>query len=399
MLNHRFLLLVLGALTAFAPMSIDLYLSSLPSLEQSLRATPVQVQLTVSLFFIGFAFGQLVYGPLTDRYGRMLPLIAGLVLYILASIGCALATNIHVLIALRLVEALGACAGVVVSRAMVRDLFQGPDAARVFSSLMLVMGLAPIVAPLAGGYLLVWFGWRSNFWALSLFGMACLAGALLVLRETHPAAARTRGPAARGALREYRRILADTTFLRNALTSSLSSSGLFTYIAASPFVLMTIYKVPTHLYGWLFGLNALGLIIASQVNHRLLTRFGAETLLRTAGTVQCIAGLTLLSSAITGFGGLHGVLAPLFLFTTCMGFILPNATASALNGYRATAGSAAALIGTLQFGLGAAISALVGLFHQHSAVPMCAGIALCGIASAIVQRTVGRNQRAGVTAA
>ncbi len=370
--------LALGALSAFAPMSIDLYLPALPALETALRADAAAIQWTLSAFFLGFAAGQVLYGPITDRYGRKPPLYVGLVVYIAASIGCAYAPSAGALIVLRLVQALGACAAAVSSRAMVRDLFEPREAARVFSTLMLVMGVAPILAPLVGGYILLWFGWQATFFVLALFGAVALAAALLALPETHAGDPRHSLRLA-PVLRDYAAILAVPAFTRNVGAAAIAIGGMFAYITASPFVFIQLHGVSAQAYGWFFGANAFGLIAASQVNRALLSRTSPRRVLAGASFVQALAGLAVLTAAVTGWAGPWGLAGTLFLYIACLGLILPNTSAAALAPFASRAGTASALLGTVQFGLAGIISAVVGALHARSAVPMGATIAVCGV--------------------
>jgi MFS transporter, DHA1 family, multidrug resistance protein len=368
---------ILGAVTALVPLSIDMYLPTLPALERAFAADPAAVQLTLGAFFVGLAVGQALYGPVTDRFGRKPPLYAGLVGYVLASVGCALASSIGALVACRFVQALAGCAGLVVPRAMVRDRFDPQATARVFSLLVLVMGAAPILAPLAGGYVLAWLGWRAIFWGLGGMGLACLGAVALGLSETrrgdtHPAG--VFGVALRG----YARLLADRRYLGHALGGGLAMAGMFAYISASPFVLIQVYGVPAEAYGWVFGANALGLISASQLNRRLLASWRAEQVLAWAMTGTAVVGLALLLVALTGAGGLAGLLLPLFGFVASLGFTQPNALAGAMAEHPERAGSAAGLYGTLQFVAATVAGALVGRLHDGTAVPMAAVIAGCG---------------------
>ena len=369
---------ILGAVTALVPLSIDMYLPALPALEREFAADPAAVQLTLGAVFVGLAVGQAVYGPVTDRLGRKLPLYAGLVGYVLASAGCALAPGIGPLVACRFIQALAGCAGLVVPRAMVRDRFDPQATARVFSRLLLVMGAAPILAPLVGGYVLAWLGWRAIFWGLAGMGLGCLGAVALGLPETRPAAARPSGvfgPALRG----YARLLADRHYLGHALGGGLASAGMFAYISGSPFVLIQVYGVPAEAYGWVFGANALGLIAASQLNRRLLVAWRAEQVLARALAATALVGLALLLVALTGAGGLPGLLLPLFGSVASLGFTQPNALAGAMAGHPERAGSAAALYGTLQFVAATVAGALVGRLHDGTAVPMAAVIAGCGV--------------------
>lgn len=280
------LLIVLGALTAFAPLSIDMYLPAFPQMEIALAASTDAIRHTLAAFFLGFALGQASYGPVTDRFGRKPPLYFGLGLYILASIGCALAPSAEVLTVLRFVQAVGACSGMVIARAMVRDLFEPKDAARAYSSLMLVTGLAPILAPIIGGIVLLWAGWTAIFWLLACYAVLALAAVHFRFPETHPADP-SRPLAFGRAAADYGRIIVDRRYLGYAAGGGLGMAGMFAYIAGSPFVFIDLYGVPAQDYGWLFGLNALGFVVAAQVNGRLLPAGSHEKAMRgDAGAVR-----------------------------------------------------------------------------------------------------------------
>jgi len=370
-------------------MSIDMYLPSLPTLERAFSADAASVQLTLAAFFVGLALGQALYGPLVDRFGRRMPLYAGTTLYVLASAGCALAPSVQSLIVLRFAEAVGGCAGVVVARAVVRDLFDEQESARMFSLMMLVMGVAPILAPLAGGYLLLLSGWRSIFWALAVFGGLCLAGALLWLPETRSQRATTRGGVG-GAVTAYGQLLADRRFLGYTLAGGFAQAGMFAYISGSPVVFIDLYGVPAQHYGWLFGFNALGLIVASQLNRRLLVTHSAASILARANHANATCGIVLLLLASTGTGGFAGILVPLFGYVASLGFVFPNSAALAMAPQGQRAGSASALLGTVQFSAATLASIAVGLFHDGSARPMSAAIAACGVLAVLAQRLLVR---------
>jgi len=376
---------MLGSLTALGPLSIDMYLPSFQAIACDLTASPAQVQLTLAVFFVALGIGQAFYGPLSDRFGRRRPLCFGLALYVLASAGCALARSIEALVAWRFAQALGGCAGMVIARAVVRDRFDEREAARFFSLLILVTGLAPILAPSIGGQILVFFSWRAIFWTLAGFALVGFITATFVLPESLPPERRTEGGVAT-ALRVYSRLLRDRAFMRYALSGALVISGMFAYIFGSPFVFMQIYGVRPERFGWIFGAIALGLISASQLNRVVLARVAGARILSHALVVTAAAGVILLVMAWTGVGGLAGLLGPLFVYIASLGFVLPNVIATALGPQGRNAGTASALLGTLQFGAGATVGALLGVLGDGTAVPMAGLIATCGLSALLVHR-------------
>nr|WP_298135879.1 multidrug effflux MFS transporter [uncultured Pseudomonas sp.] len=371
------ILLILGALSAFGPLAIDFYLPSFPTLARVFATDVEHVQLSLAAYFVGLAFGQLLYGPLADRFGRRAPLLVGVSLFALASLACALAPSLEWLIAARFVQALGGCAGMVVSRAVVRDLCDPIHSAKVFSQMMLVMGLAPILAPLAGGLLLTTLGWPSIFISLALFGTLCLIGVAVWLPETLAADA----PAAplRGSGRAYLRLVADLPFIGYALTGGFAVAGMFAYIAGSPFVFIELYGVPPEHFGWLFGTNALGFILLAQINAWLVARHGPGYWLRRIVWVYVSFALILLLVALAQPASLWPLLLPLFGCIACLGVLLPNSSASAMAGQGRQAGSASALLGSLQFGIAASAASLVGVLHDGSAGPMAEVIFACAV--------------------
>ncbi|HEY4909914.1 MAG TPA: Bcr/CflA family multidrug efflux MFS transporter [Methylomirabilota bacterium] len=379
------LALLLGSLTAFGPLSIDMYLPSFQAIARDLAASPAQVQLTLAVFFVALGIGQAFYGPVSDRYGRRRPLCFGLGLYVLASAVCALARSIEALVVWRFAQAIGGCAGMVIARAVVRDRFDEREAARFFSLLMLVSGLAPILAPSVGGQILVFFSWRAIFWMLAGFGFLCFVAVAFLLPESLPPERRAQGGVGE-ALRVYARLLRDRAFMRYALSGALVLSGMFAYIFGSPFVFMQIYGVRPERFGWIFGSIALGLISASQLNRVLLARVAGAGILSRALVVTAAAGIVLLIMAWTGAGGLPGLLAPLFVYIASLGFVLPNVIATALASQGRSAGTAAALLGILQFGAGAIVGMLLGALGAGTAVPMAALIAACGLSALVVHR-------------
>lgn len=358
-------------------MSIDMYLPSLPTIATSFGVAPAAAQFTLASFFIGLALGQAIHGPLADRFGRKPPLYAGLILYVIMSVGCAFATDIATLTILRFLQATGGCAGVVIARAVVRDRFDAQTSARVYSLLMLVIGLAPILAPLLGGWILLVSGWRAIFMVLALFGLSCLWIVWRYLPETRPADTVKGGVGF--TLRTYGTLLQDRGFMGYALSGGLAQAGLFAYITGSPHVFIQLYGVSPQAFGWLFGFNALGLIVSSQINRRLLSYYSADPILRRANRTTALLGLLLLAVAASGWGGLPALLFPLFGYLASLGFTAPNAMAIALAGQGKRAGTASALIGTLQFSVATLSSTAVGLLGAGSALPMASVIAGCGL--------------------
>lgn len=385
------ILLILGALSAFGPMAIDFYLPSFPALAQAFATDVEHVQLSLASYFAGVALGQLIYGPLADRFGRRKPLLLGVTLFVLASLACALAQSLQWLIVARFVQALGGCAGMVISRAVVRDLCDPLTSAKVFSKLMLVMGVAPILAPLGGGILLRLFGWPSIFYGLMVFGGLCLIGVLLWLPETRPSAL----PAQplRGALGRYGRLLRDPLLIGHGLTGGVAMAGMFAYISGSPFVFIELYGVSPQNYGWLFGLNAAGFILTAQLNGWLLRHHGPGYWLRRTVWLYLGAALALLVVALAQPSHLWPLLVPLFSCMASLSCILPNATACAMAGQGAQAGSASALIGSLQFCVAAGASMLVGALHDGTARPMALVITLCGVLTAVLGVLTARHAR------
>ena len=358
------------------PLAIDMYLPALPTIAREMASSTASVQVSLAVYFIGIACGQAFYGPLSDRWGRKPALYFGLTLFSVSSVGCALARDVTALIALRFLQALGGCAPLVVPRAVVRDYFDQRGSVRMLSVLMLVMGLAPILAPLIGGQLLVNFGWRSVFWVLAAYGVFWLVIVTLFLHESLPLARRRRQRAA-DVMATYLGLLRDRTYIGYVLTGALIFAGLLAYISGSPFVFIELFQVPPEQYGLFFGVNALGIIIASQVNRWLANKYDARHIISAVLPVSVTAGAVLLIDAATGFGGFAGILVPLFFYISTHGFIMPNTTALAMAPHGAVAGSASALLGTVQFVLGASAGALLGALGNGTAVPLAAVVAGC----------------------
>lgn len=389
------LVVLLGALTAFAPMAIDMYLPSLPAIGADLGVSGAYTQVTVSAFLAGMAIGQFFYGPASDRLGRRGPILAGVALFVLASCACALAPTADFLIAARFVQALGGCAGAVVARAVVRDRFDHTGTARMLSLLTLVMGLAPILAPLLGGVLLELGGWRANFWALALFGIAVGLATLFRLEESRSEAtalqARSESPlAALGAL------LKDPRLIGYALAGGLNGATLFTWISSSPGLLIGVWGIPASVFGWVFGLNAAGVIGAGQLNRQLLLRYTPEQVLRGASAVGVVAAAFLLAAAFTGWGGMWSVLPLIFLVLSSYGFMAGNTMAGALNVDPRRAGSISALMGSASFAAGAAASSLTAALGDGGALSVAVTLFLAMSGSALALRTLALKGTARV---
>jgi len=378
------LVLLLGALTAFAPMSIDMYLPSLPSIAENLRASAAQAQGTVAAFLAGMAIGQFFYGPASDRLGRRGPILFGIVVYIAASAACALSTSIEMLTISRFVQALGGCAGGVVVRAVVRDRFDHTETARMLSLLTLVMGLAPVLAPMLGGLLLAIGGWRLNFWLLAGFGLACGLATLIWLKESRSEETAAQA-ASESPLRAYFALLSQPRLVGYALAGALNGATLFTYISASPDLLIGTYGIAPAHFGWVFGANAAAVIGASQVNRLLLRRRTPDQVLARASAVAFLVSIALTLAAVTGFGERWSVLPLLFVVLASYGFMQGNTMAGALNVDPRRAGSISALMGGASFGVGALAASLAGLLHDGTPRPMAIVmmLALAGSAASL----------------
>jgi len=388
-MQRRRLVVILGALSAFGPLSIDFYLPGLPRLTSDFDASASAGQLTLTACLLGLAFGQLAFGPLSDRFGRRPPLIAGLIVYCAASLACAAAQDIWTLVALRFIQGLGGSSGIVIARSIVRDLRSGVGAARLFSIIMVVVGVVPFLAPILGGALLHATTWRGLFVILGVVDAVILAGVLGWLPETlHPERRQRGGQTAAGFLE----LLNDRIFVAYAAVLGLNFAAMFSYIAGSSFVLEDIYGVSPQEYGLIFGVNALGIVICSQVNRSLVARASPERMLLVGVCAGTTAGAALLVVVLAGGIGLPGILPCLFVCVSSVGFVIPNATALALTDYPHAAGSASALLGTAQFVFGGAAAPLVGVAGRETAVPMALMIALFG-ACALVALGVANHVR------
>jgi DHA1 family bicyclomycin/chloramphenicol resistance-like MFS transporter len=385
--------LILGVLSAIGPLSIDMYLPALPKLTSDLSAGASLVQLTLTACLIGLAAGQVIAGPLSDMWGRRRPMFVGVVIYTLASLACVVAPNVQLLIGLRLVQGIAGAACIVISRAVVRDMHDGPAAARFFSLLMLVNGVAPVAAPVIGAQVLRVTSWRGVFVVLALLGVL-MTVSLLGLRETLPPEQRHAG-GLRSAVRTFGELCADRVYLGYALAGGLAFAAMFAYIAGSPFVVQNIYGMSPQAFSLIFAVNSLGIVAFGQVSGMLAGRLQMITLLRAGLAVSLLGGL-LLVVAVFGGLGLPGVLVALFLVVSAIGLTMPNSIALALSGRPANiAGSASALFGLLQYVIGAAAAPLVGLAGSRSAAPMA--IVIAGSAAASILVLAGLTGTRGVT--
>lgn len=359
------LTLVLGLLVALGPFTIDLYLPALPTITDELHTTSSAVQLTLTGTLAGLAIGQLVLGPLSDSFGRRRPLLAGTLVHVLASLACVVAPDVTTLGVLRVLQGFGAAAASVVALAVVRDLFDGLRAARMISRLILVIGASPVLAPTVGGELLRWTDWRGIFVALALLGLGVTVLAALCLPETLPPERRQRG-GARGTARASAALLRDRTFVALVLVAALVMSALFAYVAGSSFVLQDQFGLSEQMFGVVFAVNSVAVIGASQVNVWLLSRWTPAQILVTSIGVAVLGSIALLAVAVADVGGVVGMLVPLFVVLGGVGFAGPNAPALALSLHGESAGTAAAVLGAVQFGLGAVTAPLVGALGNDS---------------------------------
>ncbi|AOS43338.1 Bicyclomycin resistance protein [Lacunisphaera limnophila] len=387
----RGLVFILGALTVIGPFAVDMYLPALPAIGLDLGTDVGAVQQTLSIYLLGLAAGQACLGPIVDRWGRRGPLLVGLAFFVLASVGCALAESMAALLAWRLVMALGAAASMVVPRAVVRDHFNETDSAKMYSLLMVILSVSPVFAPSVGGLFLDWTGWRGIFWMLVGLGLACAAAVFWSLPET----ARRTPPASGGigqAFRTYGRLLRDRRFIGPALVAGFMVGAVFCYLAGSAFVLIELHGLSPKQYALAFGFVGLALIFASQLNRLLLRRFALRAILNGTLVGLALVGLALLVTGVTGWGGLPLLLVLLFLNLSAGGLISPNIAAIVMAPFGEVAGSASALLGTIQFGVGAGAGAVVGWLHDGTARPMTGMMAACAFASGVVWWTMGRTR-------
>jgi DHA1 family bicyclomycin/chloramphenicol resistance-like MFS transporter len=377
--NKTVLILVLGALTALGPFSIDMYLPGFPEIARDLETDTSRVALSLSSYFIGISAGQLLYGPLMDRFGRKPPLYFGLALYLLASVACALCETIDSLIAWRFVQAVGSCAAAVGAAVMVRDLFPISESSRIFSLMILVLGTSPMIAPTLGGYVTVGFGWQTVFIILAVLAVLLLIAVrylIPVAYKPDPSFSLKPGPI----IRNFRLVLSNKQFITYAMTGAVAFSGLFVYVSGSPQVFMEIFHMDAKVYGWIFAGLSVGFIGASQVSSLLLKYFTSEQIVYSSLLCQAVTSAVFLVLSLNDLTGLFPTVGFIFIYLCCLGLIAPNTSALALAPFNTNAGSASSLLGVSQMTLGAIASTGVSLFHARDTTPM---IMVMSVASAI----------------
>lgn len=366
-----FTIFILGLLTALGPFSIDMYLPAFPDIAKDLGTTVSQVSLSLSSYFIGISVGQLFYGPLLDRFGRKRPLYIGIAVYILTSIACLATNSIETLVGIRFLQALGGCVAGVGAMAMVRDLFTTKESAKVYSLLILILGVSPLLAPTVGGYLATSFGWHSVFIALAAIALAILAIVYFFLPESHqpdPSVSLSFKPI----MKNFWEIVQNPQFYTYVFSGAVAFSGLFAYLAASPVIFMNIFAVTPQAYGWIFAIIATGMITFSQLNVALLRRFQNEQILTSGIFIQMIAGLIFLLCVYLDFYSLISTIIYFSIVLSCLGLTNPNSGALALAPFSRNAGSAAALMGFLQMGFGALAAMMIGLLEVKSVLSIVA---------------------------
>jgi DHA1 family bicyclomycin/chloramphenicol resistance-like MFS transporter len=376
---------------AFASISTDMYLPALPALSVALHSTSGGIQMTLSGFLVGFSLGQLFWGPIGDRFGRRAPIAVGALLFVVGSVGCALSSTAWQMVGWRVVQAVGACAGPVLARAMVRDLYARERSAQMLSTLMLVMGIAPLLGPILGGQVLVYGSWQDIFWILACLGTLALLS-LLALPETLPVQNRTSQRLSE-ALIGYVTLASSRKLLGYAAVGGFFYGGIYAYLAGTPFAYIEYYHLPSQPYGLLFGINIAGMMATNLINSRLVTRFGIHPMLGVGGAIAALAGIALALDARFGWGGLAGLAIPLFCYISMLGFIVANSVAGALSAFPHKAGAASAFVGALQYGTGILTAAMVGWFADGTPWAMGWIIGLGGVGTFLTAMLLMRSDR------
>lgn len=388
--NKTVILLILGLLSAIGPFSIDMYLPAFDTIARDFDTSVEQVQLSLTSYFIGIALGQLVYGPMLDKYGRKKPLMIGLLIYIATSLLCVFAYSIEHLIALRFLQALGSCAGMVAARAMVQDYYDSREAARVFSLLMLVIAISPILAPSAGAFLLAHLDWHYIFVTLFVIALIILICTKFFLPESYPGD-RTMSLRPRSIIPKFWEVFTNPIFLSYCLIGSIASAGLYAYLAGSSFVMQQHFQLSQSEFGLAFAFVAFAMVIATQLNRWLLKRWTSIQISRVANIWQAIVGVVMVVCLLSGVLSFWLLLGLIFFYLFGHGFIFPNTSALALSPFKALAGSASALLGCIQMGLGALSSAAVSYLHDYTALPMVSVMCGCAVIALVLHLAVSRS--------
>lgn len=386
--QHVLTILILGALSTVSPFSIDMYLPGFPAIAEDLGTTMSKVQLSLTAYLVGIAAGQLLYGPLLDRYGRRAPLYVGLTVYLATTLGCAFADSIDSLIILRFFQALGGCAGMVASQTLVRDLFPTNKTAQAFSSITLVIAVSPMIAPTVGGYLTVALGWHSVFFTLAVVTIMIFGAVHFFLPEGR-AADPSISLKPKSVMNNFLFVLKEPQFLVYTLAGGIAMSAPFAFISGSADVFINNYGVSERQYGWIFAFVAAGIIGSSQLNHFLLTKFSNAQLVRYPLIYQTVIGILMVVGAVNNWYNLYALLAIMFVFVTGQGLVGPNGTALSLAPFTRHTGSAASLLGSYRMAIGGIVSALVSVFHNGTSIPMLVMMAACP-ATALIILTIGK---------
>ncbi|PBQ32396.1 Bcr/CflA family drug resistance efflux transporter [Sphingobacteriaceae bacterium] len=389
--QRTIIILILGLLSAIGPFSIDMYLPGFPAIAEDLHTSVDMVAYTLASFFVGICLGQLISGPLLDRFGRKRPLIVGMIVYIIASIGCALSESVEMLIVFRCIQALGGCVTMVAPRAIIRDVFPVSESAKIFSMMILILGVSPIIAPTAGSFLIAGFGWYSVFITLGAISLAVLLGVIFLLPESRqPDPTFSLKPAP--ILASFKTVIVDRQFFVYTMSGAIAAAGLFAYLAGSPFLLLKFYGVSEKQYGLIFAIIASGLITASQVNNILLKKYTSIQIVRVTLMIQTIAGLLLFIGTALSLVDLYSTIALIFVFLSCQGFNFPNSSALSMAPFEKEAGSASALMGAIQMGFGALAAACVGILNASNGLPMTGVMAICGAIALVILLLAGKEK-------
>lgn len=376
--RYFIVVLVLGALCTISPFSIDMYLPGFPAIAKDLETSIDLVQLSLTSYLVGIALGQLLYGPLLDRFGRKVPLYAGLLVYIVASIGCALTLSVESLVFMRFIQAIGGCAGMVAAQALVRDLFPVNKTAQAYSLLTLVIAVSPMIAPTVGGYVTASFGWHSVFLILAGITAVIMLAVYMVLPEGR-LADRTLSLKPKAVIKNYISVFKQPQFMVFTLAGGIATAAPFAYIAGSADVFMNIYHVSEQEYGWIFAFLAFAMIGSTQLNHVLLKRFSSHQIIRFTLCYQVVTASFLVSGTYYGWLGMYGMIGLMFIFLTGQGLTFPNTAALSMAPFTKNAGSASALTGSFRMAVGGVASAMVSVLHNGTAIPMVVVMALCAI--------------------